>query len=213
MRWSTLHPFADPALLTQAMTHPSYTTEHPGVPTNQRMELLGDAVLQLIVSELLLERYPDWTEGQISKARAALVDRKSCAAIAEDLGMRAALRTERGLVIVARSKVMADAFEAWVAAIYQDAGLEACRAVLLPLLPNDVAADDLRDPKSALQELCQAQSRPLPTYADSFTGPDHDRRYAVHVTVDGVTYGPGIGTRKRTAEVEAARMALRGLGG
>ena len=212
MSFASLHTFANPSLLTQAMTHPSYANEHPGVPTNQRMELLGDAVLQLIVSEVLLARYPDWAEGQISKARALVVDRRSCAAMAERLGMRGAVRTERGLVVAARSKVLADVFEAWVAAVYLDAGLEVCRAVLVPLLPTDVAPEAIVDSKSKLQELCQGRGLALPTYVGTASGPAHDLRHEFYVTVAGVTYGPGVGTRKRTAEFEAARLALRGIG-
>jgi ribonuclease-3 len=209
-----LHAFEDPALLDQAMTHPSYANEHPGTPTYQRLEFLGDAVLQLVASQLLLTRFPDLDEGGLSKARARLVDRTHCAELAGDLGIPAALRTERGLAggVAPGSKVLADAFEALVAAIYVDGGLEAARAAISPLLAKKADAldvDMLKDAKSELQEQCQARKLPLPLYEDhGHSGPDHARVYHVTVTVAGVVYGPGSGRKKQVAEAAAARIAL-----
>lgn len=216
-RYTDLHTFADPALLEQALTHPSYANEHPGTPTYQRLEFLGDAVLQLVASELLLARHPDWDEGRLSKARAQLVDRRQCAVLANALGLGEALRTERGLAggVSSGSKVLADAFEALVAAVYADAGLARAREVVAPLLAPALDAltpDSLKDAKSALQELCQARRLPLPDYRDlGHTGPDHAREYAVEVVVEGRAYGPGVGRAKRHAQDAAARIALASL--
>ncbi|MDP2317448.1 MAG: ribonuclease III [Pseudomonadota bacterium] len=215
--FAELHTFRDPALLEQAMTHPSYANEHPGTPTYQRLEFLGDAVLQLIASEFLLARFPGWDEGALSKARARLVDRTHCAQLAGDLGIHAALRTERGLAggVAPGSKVLADAFEALVAAIYVDGGLECARDAITPLLTpkaDGLDADMLKDAKSELQERCQARRLPLPVYVDrGHTGPDHAREYHVTVMVDGQAHGPGSGRKKQVAEAAAARMALAAL--
>lgn len=212
-----LHAFRDPALLEQALTHPSFANEHPGTPTYQRLEFLGDAVLQLVASELLLARFPTWDEGDLSKARARLVDRTHCAQLANDLGIPAALRTERGLAsgVAPGSKVLADAFEALVAAIYVDGGLERARGAITPLLTpkaDGLDADRLKDAKSELQERCQARRLPLPIYQDTgHTGPDHARMYQVTVIVAGVSYGPGSGRKKQAAEADAARIALLAL--
>jgi ribonuclease-3 len=217
MSFRSLHAFADPSLLQQALTHPSYQNEAPGVPTYQRLEFLGDVVLQLVVSELLLERFPTWDEGSLSKARALLVDRKRCAALAENLGLGGALRAERGLAggVAAGSKVMADVFEALVGAIYRDAGLERARAVLTPMLApvmETLASEGLKDAKSELQEWCQARGLALPEYvAHGHTGPDHARRYEVEVFVAGTGYGQATGSSKKIAQVAAAALALRKL--
>ncbi len=217
MTFVALHTFAEPALLEQALTHPSYANEHPGVPTYQRLEFLGDAILQLIVSEILLHRFPNWDEGALSKARSHLVDRRQCAALAGRLGLGAALRTERGLQgsVAPGSKVLADVFEAYVAAIYLDAGLDKARATLGPLLAAQVdtlAPDSLKDAKSELQEYCQARRLALPLYAEAgHTGPDHARLFAVHVVVEGRTFGPATGSKKQLAEAAAARLALEEL--
>lgn len=206
------HTFRDEALLQQALTHPSYATEHPGAPHYERLELLGDAVLQLVASEVLLERFPDWDEGALSKARSRLVDRRNCTVLAGRLGLVAAMWAERGLVLAPDSKVPANLFEAWVGAVYTDAGLDAARDVVAPLLAESAAALSaraLRDPKSALQERCQARGEPLPRYEIvAITGPDNARVHHVQVLVGGRAFGPGTAPRLKHAEAEAARLAL-----
>lgn len=219
MTYRELHTFADPALLEQALTHPSYANEYPGTPTYQRLEFLGDAVLQLLASELVLGRFPDWDEGRLTKARQHLVDRRQCTALAVHLGLNAALRTERGLVgtMAPKSKALADVFEAYIGAIYVDGGLDAARGVVEPLLGplvDGLEPEALRDAKSALQEYCQALRLPLPAYVhDGHTGPDHARVHRVRVQVADVVYGPGLGTKRQLAEAEAARIALEALQG
>jgi ribonuclease-3 len=218
-RYAELHTFADPALLEEALTHPTYANEHAGAATYQRLEFLGDAVLQLIASELLLARHPDWDEGRLTKARQHLVDRRQCTGLAERLGLPAALRTERGLsgAVGANSKVLGDVFEAFVAAIYVDGGLARAREAIAPLLAplaETLAPEALRDAKSALQEYCQARRMPLPEYLDDgWTGPDHKRLYRVRVRVADAEHGPGVGSKKQLAQAEAARIALEALAG
>jgi ribonuclease-3 len=198
------------------VTHPSYRTEHPEAADYERLEFLGDAVVQLVVSEVLLARFPDWDEGALSKARAQLVDRRSCVRLAHALGLPAAMRAERGLVVGADSKIHANLFEAWVGAVYTDAGIEAARAMVAPLFEGAAAAlsgDALRDPKSALQERCQGRGEPLPAYVYlGASGPDHARMHRVEVHVGGRVFGPVEARQKKVAEVEAARLAMGELG-
>ncbi len=218
MTWREAHTFSDSTLVEQAFTHPSFVNECPGVATNQRLEFLGDAVLQLVVSELLLARFPDWDEGQLTKARSRLVDRRQCGLIAQAFGMADSLRTERGLSggFAPGSKVHSDVFEAWVAAVYVDAGLDGARAVLTPIfapLLAGLAAAPLKDVKSLLQEWCQARRLPLPVYVEGeIDGPPHARRFRVSVFVGEDAYGPGVGSTKKAAEVAAAEAALAALG-
>jgi ribonuclease-3 len=209
-----LHTFARPELLQQALTHPTYANQHPGVPTNQRMEFLGDAVLQLIVSEMLLERYGEWDEGRLTKARSRLVDRDHCAALADALGLGAALRTERGLVLAPESKAYADAFEAYVAAVHLDGGLDRARATLGVVLRDaveQVSAGPLVDAKSRLQEWCQARRLARPVYHMTRDGRAHESRFSVEVEVGGRRFGPTIAPKIKTAEGAAAAVALAAL--
>jgi ribonuclease-3 len=212
-----LHQFSDPALLEQALTHPSYANEHPGEASNQRLEFLGDAVLQLIVSEHLLARFPDWDEGRLTKARARLVDRRQCAVLAVELDLHRNLRTDSrlGLGVEPGSKVLSDAFEALVAAIYVDGGLECARRALTPLITEKVDglhADTLRDAKSELQEWCQARQLPAPIYLEvARSGPDHALTFGVTVSVSGAVYGPCTGSSKKAAQLAAAALALAAL--
>lgn len=213
-----LHTFRAPALLEQALTHPSYANEHPGAPTNQRLEFLGDAVLQLVVSELLLERFPSWDEGRLTKARARLVDRRQCAVLAAELELHRHLRTDGrlGVAMEPGRKVLADAFEALVAAIYVDGGLESVRSAITPLLTPKVDlldADMLKDAKSELQEHCQANQLPAPVYQEvARSGPAHALVFGVTVSVGTAVYGPCAGTSKKTAQLAAAALAMAAMG-
>lgn len=215
--YSELHAFATPALLEQALTHPSYTYEHPGVPDNQRFEFLGDAVLQLLVSELLSERYPAWDEGALSKARSHVVDTRNLARLSESLGLPAALRGGRGIAneIARGGKILADVFEAFVAAVYFDAGLSRTREVVTPLLaPSMDALNDapLLDPKSALQQHLEGKGLERPRYVlIGQTGPSHAPCFTVEVYSQERLLGVGTGPRKQRAEAEAAREALAAL--
>ncbi|MDP2306983.1 MAG: ribonuclease III [Pseudomonadota bacterium] len=215
--FAKLHAFRNPALLAQALTHSSNTSERPHEPDNQRFEFLGDAVLQLLVSELLTERYPTWDEGALSKARSRVVDTDNLTALSTALGLPAAIRGDKGLAneIARGSKVVADVFEAFVAAVYLDAGLARTREVFTPLLgPTIERLSDapLLDPKSALQQHLEMRGRALPRYVlASHSGPDHDRTFTVEVYAEERLLGVGTARRKQRAEAEAAQMALAAL--
>jgi ribonuclease-3 len=208
------HTFRDPRLLEQALTHPSWLNEHPATADNQRLEFLGDAVVGLVVTELLYEAHPDWQEGELSRARAALVGTESFAALAEHLGLPGQLRRERGMVQPGR-KVLADAFEAVVAAVWLDGGLEAARAFVRPLFEERARALEQRasvDARSRLQELLEGQGKPRPEYTvDHVSGPAHARIFHTSVLADGRRFGPAPGASKRASAAAAAALALAEL--
>ena len=214
-----------PAALVTALTHPSYANEHkPGygnhraegpAADNQRLEFLGDAVLDLCVSELLLERLPDADEGVLSRAYGALVNADALADWARKHDVAAALRVGKGGKaggIADRTNVLADAVEAIVAAIYLDGGIAAARrAVELVVADGLGRLDELSRPdaKTELQEVLQAQGRAAPTYrVISEQCPPHDRQFVVGVEIDGVVIAEAPGRSKKLAEQSAARLAL-----
>jgi ribonuclease-3 len=215
--------FDDPALLGAALVHSSYVNEHldEAIESNERLEFLGDAVLSLVVSEVLFKRHPDESEGVLTTRRAAIVSTGGLARIARRLGIGDALvlgqgaehSGERG-----RSSVLAGLFEAIVAATFLDRGLAAAEAFVMraagPEIEAAVPADALKAPKSRLQELAFARSGRPPAYrVVSSEGPDHDRHFVVEVAVDGLVLGEGEGSSRREAETMAAEVALEGLDG
>lgn len=208
------HAFRDPRLLDQALTHPSYANEHPGTPDNQRFEFLGDAVVGLVVTEMLFEARPDWPEGSLHRARVSLVRTETFARLAEHLGLVEPLRVARGLV--PSEKMRADAFEAVVGAVWLDGGLPAARAVLTPLfrtMIEELAPEAPIDARSRLQELAEARSLRVLVRHLGHEGPPHAPTFSAEVEVAGVTYGPGRGTSKRAAATAAAALALAALSG
>jgi ribonuclease-3 len=216
LRFDELHTFADPSLLLQALTHPSYGNEHPGTPDNQRFEFVGDAVLQLIVSEMLFATHPDADEGRLSKARSRVVDTTNLATVAKAIGLTDAIRGGRGLQnnLKELGKVWADVLEAFVAAVYLDAGLDRTREVVAPLFAESVARPPPlhRDSKSELQELCQARGLGVPVYdLVRREGPDHALRFTIAVRLGDRRLGEGEGSSKKEAQFEAARVALQTL--
>ena len=214
------HTFVDRFLLERALTHASFANEAPrssGAEDNEMLEFLGDAILNLLVAELLLEAHPGAKEGVLSKARSQLVSEGHFAAVARKLGLGEALRLApaesreggRG-----KNSLLADAFEAVVAAVYRDAGFEVARTVVRRLFGADVAAIDLpsvtsRDPKTALQEAAQAAGKPLPVYRLlSESGPDHRKLFVFEVELDGGLRATGDGSTKKEAQQGAARALL-----
>jgi ribonuclease-3 len=204
--------------LAEALTHPSFANEHRGpCPDNQRLEFLGDAVLGLVVGELLMERLPAAKEGELSLVRSQLVNTEALAAWARSVDLGAALRVGRGADVAGerfRDNVLADAVEALVGAIYLDRGMVEARAfahliVEEPLARLQGAGPPGRDPKSELQEQVQAEGGSSPRYrvVDAL-GPDHQREFVVVVEVDGAVLGEGRGRSKKLAEQAAARAAL-----
>jgi len=201
----------------QALTHPSYANEHRAekLTDNQQLEFLGDAVLDLCVSEILLERQPEADEGILSRAYGALVNGESLARWARDNGVGAALLVGKGAAATGindRTNVLADAVEAIVAAIYLDGGLDAARRVAADIVAGglaDIAELARRDAKTALQELVQAGGAAAPAYRLlAVEGPDHDRQFLMAVEVSGKQLAEGRGRTKKLAEQAAASAAL-----
>lgn len=206
-----------PKYFEEALTHSSYANEHRAqrVPDNQRLEFLGDAVLDLCVSELLLEKLQDSDEGVLSRAYGALVNAESLARFARENGVGAALLVGRGAAstgISERTNVLADTVEAIVAAIYLDDGLTGARKVAALIVASgvgDISELSRRDPKTTLQEIVQAGGSPAPVYVLlGVEGPDHDREFLVGVEISGKQLGEGRGRTKKVAEQTAAAAAI-----
>ncbi len=211
------YEFRDVRLLQWALTHPSAT---PTASTQrmEQLEFLGDAVLGLVLSDLLLQRYPDAAEGRLSQYRAALVNTQSLAVKARELGLGKALQLGRGEEKTGgreKASILAAAFEALLGAVYLDGGFEAARAILARHFEEDIATLPARrriDAKTALQELCQGRLRQTPRYVTvAQSGPDHARWFVVEAVVGGQVVARGEGKSKRAAEQEAARRALAHL--
>lgn len=212
------HRFRDRSLLETALTHRSYAHEHELDQTYERLEFLGDAVLGLIASNHLFERYPEEDEGALSLLKGHIVSEPVLAARAAALGLGEALRLgvgeERSGGRRKRS-LLADALESVFGAVFLDGGLVAVQKVVVPLLEQALERQndsEKRDAKSALQELAQARGWELPEYrvvADE--GPDHDKRFAVECWLTGQRVGLGEGRTKKGAEQRAASTALERL--
>ncbi len=209
------YPFRDPALLDAALTHRS-----AGRGNYERLEFLGDAVLNFVVAVLVFQSYPDATEGDLSRYRAALVSGQTLAEIANELGLGDQLRLGSGELKTGgfrRESILADALEALFGAIYLDGGPQAAQAVIQGLLTDRVAelpeADELKDPKTRLQELLQGRGKPLPTYSvEDVSGEPHEHWFVASCDVEA--YGlreRGEGTSRRRAEQAAAQRVLEAL--
>jgi ribonuclease III len=211
------YQFQNPLLLAEALTHPSLAYEtHRAHFDNQRLEFLGDAVLQLIFTHELFRTFMDYSEGNLTKLRARLVSRTALAAYARARGIGEHLLMGRGEEASGgrtRSSTLSDAFEALIGAIYLDGGLEAARSVVLRLCADDLAriCDEPREvnPKGQLQEMLQALSASSPHYTIiSEEGPDHRKTFVARVDWNGCTLGTGSGPSKKQAETAAAAAAL-----
>jgi len=215
------HTFQDARLLEQALTHSSYVNEHPEPPLvpNERLEFLGDAVLSLVISEALWDRHPDDAEGVLTARRAAIVSTRDLARIAARIQLGDYLRVGQGAERSGernRGSVLASTFEAVVAAVYLDGGIEAARRLVLalcgPELDRPMPPVALKPPKSRLQELAYQRAGRPPSYRVlSVEGPAHERRYEVDVALEGTVLGTGEGPSRRDAETQAATMALATL--
>ena len=208
-------------LLTMALTHRSYSYENGGVPTNERLEFLGDSVLGLVITEELFRRNPDRPEGDLAKLRSSIVNTRALAGVARDLtcsGLGEYVLLGRGEVNTgghAKASILADTVESLIGAVYLRHGLEGARAVILRLF------DDLLDTaptlgaalewKSSLQELTAVRGLGAPRYEVSAEGPDHDRLFTAEVLVGGELYGSGVGRTKKEAELQAAAQAWTAL--
>jgi ribonuclease-3 len=209
--------FRDAGLLRLALTHPSVAHEQSApLKTNQRLEFLGDAVLQLTLTRELYEKFPDLGEGPLTKGRAKLVNRRTLAERARDLGLGEFLILSRGEELHGgrdRNSSLADTFEALLGAVFLDGGFEAARTFILRQFHDAFGSlaviPSIENPKGELQELLQATSTQAPEYrVVAATGPDHDRVFECTVHHNGVELASGYGKSKKLAESEAAFAAL-----
>lgn len=211
----------DTFLIDRALTHRSFLNENRGsIEDNERLEFLGDSILGFIVAEWLYNNFPEKQEGFLTKIRAALVHRKQLSNFARQINLGSAIKLGKGEIAAGgdnRDAILCDAFEAIVAAIYLDAGLDAVRRFVLPLVEAEarriVETHAEEDDKSRLQEWAQAQGYPSPVYTIvAETGPDHAKMYEVSVLVNGNETASGSGANKQAAEKAAAKAALHRLG-
>lgn len=222
------HKFHNPALLEEALTHPSLyegkkkkviATETQKIINYQRLEFLGDAVVGVIVTEFLITEYQHETEGALAKRRAVLVSGETLAKVASSLGLGQFLilsQGEDGAGGRENKGNLADAMEAVIGALYLDGGLDAARNLVkkhwAPLAKNMM--NPPRDPKTALQEWAQGHGKPIPTYrVVASSGPAHAPSFTIEVAVEGLPPVQGVGTSKRTAEREAAQNLLAQIEG
>lgn len=213
--------FTKPKLLKQAFTHTSYVNEHKrgGIEHNERLEFLGDAVLQLLVSEFLFETYPGRPEGELTRMRASIVCEPSLAKFAEQLNLGAYVLLGRGEEQLGgrqRPSLLADLFESFVGALYLDAGIERTRVFLQEHMFPHIDSNDsgllLKDFKSKLQEKAQHGNLGLVEYRIAEErGPAHDREFVVEVYVGAEHFGTGSGRTKKEAEQRAASEAWRAI--
>jgi ribonuclease-3 len=211
--------FSNLALLTRALTHRSYVNENPdSLEDNERLEFLGDAVLDFVVGAWVYNRFPEMREGELTKIRSAIVRNDQLANFARQLNLGAALRLGRGESSSGgreRDGLLGSLFEALIGALYLDGGLKAVEAFVHPLLESsqDFILDQIHDPKSRLQEWAQAEKMGTPQYVTvSSSGPDHAKVFEVEVRIQGITYGRGHGSSKQIAARIAAQTALEALG-
>jgi ribonuclease III len=212
--------FRNPLLLQEALRHSSFVNEQPdpGLRSNERMEFLGDAVLNLVIGHLLMERYPHLLEGELSRTRATLVNESGLAKIGRRLGLGDHLQLGRGERQThgrKKKSILADALEAIVAAVYLDGGFDDARRIVDTLFSDRMAAVATRqvdgDHKSRLQVLVQTACGVVPEYRTvTESGPDHDKTFQVQLRVEGLTT-LGEGKSKKAAEQDAARKALEHL--
>lgn len=212
-------PFQNLSLLTRALTHRSYVNENSdSTEDNERLEFLGDAVLDFIVGAWVYHRFPEMPEGDLTKMRSALVRNDQLAAFARKLSLSHALRLGRGEFITGgshRDALLGSTFEAVVGAIYLDSGLGAVEAFVNPLLEEarESVLTRIHDPKSQLQEWAQAQKMGAPHYHTiAASGPDHAKLFEVEVLIGERVVGKGRGSSKHSAQHVAASDALKNLG-
>ncbi|WP_297106997.1 ribonuclease III [Tessaracoccus sp.] len=210
----------DAQLLELSFTHRSFAYENPGYVSNERLEFLGDAVLQIVVTEHIFRTYPELAEGQLAKLRASVVSAVALADVARslELGQHLLLgKGEIGTDGVSKTSILADTMEAVIGAIHISAGPDASARFIHrtfdELIAASAAAGDFADYKTVLQELCAAHGWPAPRYDVTGRGPDHQREFTAVVIVDGGPRGTGVAPSKKRAEQIAARIAVADLSG
>ena len=205
-------------LLERALTHRSYAYENGGLPTNERLEFLGDAVLGLVVTDALFRRHPDLPEGQLAKLRAAVVNMRALAEVARGLGLGQHLLLGRGEETSGgrdKSSILADTLEALFGAVYLEHGVDVARSTVHrlvdPLLASSATLGAGLDWKTSLQELTASASLGVPEYQITEEGPDHAKLFHAIAVVGGLERGAGSGRSKKEAEQRAASAAFETL--
>jgi ribonuclease-3 len=208
----------EPGLLERSLTHRSYAYENGGLPTNERLEFLGDSVLGLVVTDTLYRTHPDLPEGQLAKLRAAVVNAKALAVIGRDLGLGEHLLLGKGEESTGgrdKASIVADTVEAVIGAVYLDRGLDVATDLVHrlfdPLIETSAGMGAGLDWKTSLQELSAAHGYGVPEYVVDESGPDHSKSFVARVRVGGELYGDGRGRSKKEAEQEAASSAYAEL--
>jgi ribonuclease III len=207
-----------PELLERALMHRSYAYENGGLPTNERLEFLGDSVLGLIVTDTLFNTFPDLPEGQLAKLRAAVVNMRALAGVARGLDLGAYVRLgkgEEGTGGRDKSSILADTLEAVIGAVYLDQGLTAADALVHrlfdPVITRSARLGAGLDWKTSLQELTAAEVLGVPEYHVEESGPDHQKSFRAFVRIGSQTYGEGEGRSKKEAEQQAAEAAWNAI--
>ena len=206
------------ALLVRALTHRSYAYENGGLPTNERLEFLGDSVLGLVVTDTLYRTHPDLPEGQLAKLRAAVVNSRALAEVSRGLDLGSFIRLGRGEEGTGgrdKASILADTLEAVIGAVYLDQGLDAAGELVHrlfdPLIEKSSNLGAGLDWKTSLQELTAIEGLGVPEYLVTETGPDHEKTFTAAARVGGVSYGTGTGRSKKEAEQQAAESAWRAI--
>ncbi|MET1005127.1 MAG: ribonuclease III [Propionibacteriaceae bacterium] len=208
----------DAELLERALTHRSYAYEQGGLPTNERLEFLGDSVLGLVVTESLYTSYPDLSEGQLAKLRAAVVNSRALADVARGLELGAVIHLGRGEESTGgrnKSSILADTMEAVIGAVFIEHGIDVARTFVHRLF-DELMADVVTrgaglDWKTSLQELASLAGLGVPRYEIVESGPDHAKSFQAMVLIDSLRHGPGAGRNKKEAEQNAAAIAFAAL--
>jgi len=205
-------------LLKQAITHRSFSYENGGIPTNERLEFLGDSVLGLVVTDELYRKNPQAEEGQLAKLRAAVVNAKALADVARTLGLGEFLLLGKGEEATGgkdKSSILADALEAIIGAIYVEHGIEKSSEVILQLFAPIIAASaelgEALDWKTSLTELVASKNLGSIEYLIEQSGPDHDKSFSAKVKVGDLVFAHGLGKSKKEAEQKAAALAFQDL--
>ena len=211
-------PQLDAGLLDRALTHRSYAYENGGLPTNERLEFLGDSVLGLVVTETLYVTHPDLSEGRLAKLRAAVVNARALADVARTIGLGEHIKLGRGEEITGgrtKASILSDTVEAVIGAVYLSGGLDEGRLVVHrlfdPLMDAAAGLGAGLDWKTSLQELSAEHSLGVPEYVIGEDGPDHAKTFTAQVRVGDRLYGHGSGRSKKEAEQQAAETAYREL--
>lgn len=212
------YEFNDRSLMIEALTHSSYANEKGNIMCNERMEFLGDAVLSIVSAEYLYKKFPDMPEGKLSKLRSSLVCTQSLSGFAREIKLGSYLLLGKGESASGgydRDSILENAFEALIAAIYLDGGIEPARMFILRFLARDIESHHImfKDYKTTLQEIIQQNPDETLNYVlTGESGPDHDKRFEVEVHLNSNVIGKGIGRSKKQAEQEAAKEALLLMG-